>query len=87
MLTGNLISSLFYGTNGNGQNVFTWLANGNATEFQGNVAPLVSRLARFPTGPQPAEYIGYMSFGTETLYANDNVTFANDHLEIKVNGK
>lgn len=77
------LSDLYTGANQFGQQVLTWLANDNVTEFTGNVGPLVRDLEQY-TGPKDSDYLGYVAFGTETLYADTNATFYVPTLEIDV---
>jgi hypothetical protein len=80
-------SNLYHAANAQGQQVFTWIADGNQTSFVGNLAPLVTRLAYIDTGPSPSTYMGYMAFGSETLYASaGNVTFNVADLTMEING-
>ncbi|KAF1990737.1 glycoside hydrolase family 12 protein [Aulographum hederae CBS 113979] len=68
------VFDLYYGANGLGQRVFTWVADTNTTNFYGDISPLVQRLGN-STGPVPVDYMGYAAFGTEALYSVQNVTF------------
>jgi hypothetical protein len=84
----NLVDSgLYYGTNGVGQNVFTWLASDNTTSFQGDVSPLITRLANVPGGPTGVTYLGYVAFGTEIFYAGQNMTFSVPKMALAINGQ
>lgn len=67
-------SDLYAGGNAIGQKVFTWLAESNTTVFNGDVFPLVDKLAD-NGGPAGTAYLGYFAFGTEALYSFENVTF------------
>ena len=72
---------LYFGDNSNGQQVFTWVAQGNTTEFRGDIAPLITTLSQHG-GPTSADYLGYVAFGSEALYSSTNVTFAVHSLNI-----
>ena len=81
-------SSLYSGANQFGQMTFTWLATGgHATEFKGDIAPLLDGLTAYQ-GPTTAHYLGYVAFGSETFYANQNATFYVPKLmiDIETNG-
>jgi len=79
--------SLYYGTNGVGQNVFTWLAADNTTSFKGDVKQLITQLSTVPGGPTAQTYLGYFAFGSEIFYAGSNMTFSVPKLSLAVNGK
>jgi hypothetical protein len=66
---------LFYGDNSLGQKVFTWVAHGNTTTFNADIYPLLGQLGQFG-GPAQTDHLGYVAFGSETLYSLQNVTFA-----------
>jgi hypothetical protein len=69
--------------------VLTWLAEGNPTDFVGDVSMLVtglSQVAGLP-GPSADHYLGYVAFGSETFYSSTNVTFAVPRLAIAINGE
>lgn len=66
---------LYFGTNSNTQQkVFTWMAAANATDFKGDVYPMISDLSNYD-GPTGADHLGYIAFGSEALYATGVVTF------------
>jgi hypothetical protein len=68
--------------------VFTWIAEGNMTTYVADVSPLITRLANLPNGPAANTYLGYMAFGSETLYASaGNVTFSVQQLTLEINGQ
>ena len=66
---------LYFGDNSNGQQVYTWVAQSNTTEFVGDIAPLINSLSTHG-GPTTADYLGYVAFGSEALWSTTNVTFA-----------
>jgi hypothetical protein len=80
------LSNLYYGVNGISQKVFTWVAAQNTTRFVGDIGPLLDNLASVQ-GPQTNEYLGYVAFGSETLYAPTNMTFSVNELSMMVNSK
>ena len=66
---------LYEGTNSNTQQtVFTWVASTNTTDFEGDITPLFTGLSTYG-GPTSTDHLGYIAFGSETLYADDVVTF------------
>jgi hypothetical protein len=79
-------SNLYYGVNGISQKVFTWVAAQNTTRFVGDIGPLLDNLGSIQ-GPQTNEYLGYVAFGSETLYAPRNMTFSVNELSLMVNSK
>ncbi|QDS67696.1 hypothetical protein FKW77_005447 [Venturia effusa] len=80
------VFNLYYGLNGLQQKVFTWLATQNTTRFVGDIGPLLNNLAT-SQGPQKSEYLGYVAFGTEALYAPTNMTFTVNELSMTLNSK
>ena len=74
---------LYYGPNSKGQEVFTWVAQGNTTEFVGDISPLINTLSS-RQGPAETDYLGYVAFGSEALYCTQNVTFSVPHLEMDI---
>jgi len=75
---------LYYGLNGINQKVFTWVAAQNTTSFVGDIGPLLDGL-KAQSGPQPNDYLGYVSFGSEALYAPTNMTFSVNELAMSLN--
>ena len=72
----NTVFDLYYGQNSNTlQKVFTWLAQGNTTDFTGDIGELITQLGSHG-GPIGSDHLGYMAFGTEALYTHDEVTFS-----------
>ena len=81
---GGTTFDLYYGTNSNTQQkVFTWMAAVNATDFTGDVYPLLSDLATYE-GPQGTDHLGYIAFGSEALYATGVVTFQVNSLSFNI---
>lgn len=76
-------SDLYTGANDYGQTVLTWLSDGNTTAFSGNIGPLVQDLDTY-AGPSGTDYLGYVAFGTETLYADMNATLYVPTLKLDV---
>ncbi|KKY21461.1 putative xyloglucan-specific endoglucanase [Phaeomoniella chlamydospora] len=73
---------LYDGENSNtGQKVFTWLAEGNTTDFVGNIGLLLDELSSYG-GPTTSDYLGYIAFGSEALYVTKNVTFSVSELSL-----
>jgi hypothetical protein len=83
----NLYSSLYYDTNGQGQEVFTWIAAQNTTSFSGDISPLITSLSSIANAPSGQTYLGYYAFGSETFYSVGNVTLSVPKLALEVNGK
>jgi len=76
------VFSLFSGDNtSTNQKVFTWLAQGNATNFEGDINQLIQKLASYG-GPTTTDHLGYIAFGSEALYSTTNVTFSVQELAI-----
>jgi Glycosyl hydrolase family 12 len=78
-----LFSDLYYGSNSLNQIVFTWVAQANTTDFTGDVAPLLQKLA-VNAGPTSTDYLGYVAFGSEAYSSPENVTLYVPKLQIDV---
>ncbi|EXJ80428.1 hypothetical protein A1O1_08573 [Capronia coronata CBS 617.96] len=78
--------SLYFGENGLGQSVLTWVADGTVQNFVADVGPLLQGLTGLG-GPTVNDYLGYMAFGSEALSATSNVTFYNPTLNMDVISK
>lgn len=76
-------SDLYTGANSFGQEVLTWLASDNTTTFNGDVGPLIQDLEAY-SGPKSTDYLGYVAFGTETLYSDSNATLYVPKLKMDV---
>jgi hypothetical protein len=63
--------------------VFTWIAEKNMTRFVGDISKLIDTLSTH-TGPQSNEYLGYVAFGSETLWAPKNMTFSVPELSFDI---
>ena len=77
------LSNLYYAANSFGQMTYTWLAAQNTTDFTGDIGPLLQDLSN-DSGPTSTDYLGYVAFGSETLYSDRNVTFYVPKLEMDV---
>lgn len=76
--------NLYSEANQFGQLTFTWLAATTTTEFKGDIAPFLDGLNQYK-GPGPDDYLGYVSFGSEAFWAQQNATFYNPKLDLEVN--
>lgn len=71
-------SKLYSGTNDNGQQVYSWLAQTNFSSVTTDVSPLVNFLWHNGNSSLDSSfYIGVMQFGTETFHvkSGSEVTF------------
>jgi hypothetical protein len=75
--------SLYSGTNSLSQAVLTWVASGTVQNINADLGPLLQGLTNIG-GPATSDYLGYMAFGSETLYSAANVTFSNPSLSMAV---
>lgn len=75
--------SLYSGVNGLGQHVLTWVASEAVQTFDADLGPLLYGMTGLG-GPSTTDYLGYMSFGSETLDAQSNVTFYNPTLNMHI---
>ncbi|KIX10524.1 uncharacterized protein Z518_01607 [Rhinocladiella mackenziei CBS 650.93] len=75
--------SLYFGENGLGQSVLTWVANGSVQNFVADIGPLLQGLTGIG-GPTVNDYLGYLAFGSEALSSGSNVTFYNPNLSMAV---
>ncbi|KAJ5225693.1 hypothetical protein N7468_006918 [Penicillium chermesinum] len=77
---------LFAGTNGEGQNVFTWKTSTNRENFTGDIYPLIEYLYEQDGDKYPSktDYMGVFQFGSEAYSASDNVTFSVPKLTIDI---
>ncbi|KAK4937956.1 hypothetical protein LTR10_021521 [Elasticomyces elasticus] len=75
--------SLYFGTNSLSQKVLTWVASGTVQNINADFGPLLQGLTGIG-GPATSDYLGYMAFGSETLYSSSNVTFYNPTLSMAV---
>lgn len=69
-----MFSTLYQGSNDNGQYVFSWVAKSAQTVFDGDISPLVHYLWRNGL-VLAANYVGVIQVGTEQKYATSNVSF------------
>ena len=86
--------NLYWGSNGLGQTVMTWMvpAGTIANQFYGDLSPLVkfdySTLTDPPTGVTPPKsntYLGYVGLGSEAYWSGSNVTLSVPKLSMDVN--
>ncbi|KAJ6028658.1 hypothetical protein N7540_004234 [Penicillium herquei] len=77
---------LYSGTNGNSQNVLTWIAANTTEEFSGDIYPLITDLYSLSGSnyPSKTDYMGIFQFGTEAFSADTNVTFSVSGLSIDI---
>jgi hypothetical protein len=87
--------NLYYGKNGLGQTVMTWMvpAGTIANQFYGDLSPLVkydySSIASLPASnppPSSSAYLGYIGLGSEAYWSGQNVTLAVHKLSMDVRG-
>ena len=78
--------SLYYGTNSLSQKVLTWVATGTVQSIDTDFGPLLQGLTGIG-GPATSDYLGYMAFGSETLYSSTNVTLYVPTLSMEVVAK
>jgi hypothetical protein len=67
-------STLYSGTNGNGQTVFSWVTNDTITSFNADIAPLILFFPQYGYIPSDV-YLGTIQFGTETFFASSKINF------------
>ncbi|KAF2134969.1 glycoside hydrolase family 12 protein [Dothidotthia symphoricarpi CBS 119687] len=77
--------TLYNGTNGNGQSVFSWVSPSILTSFSGDMSPFLHQLARYGLIPWDT-YLGVVQFGTETFYSNSKVKFACKNFQAALGG-
>ena len=76
-------SNLYFGENGLGQSVLTWVAQGTVQSFHADIGPLLQGLTGLG-GPTVNDYLGYLAFGSEALSASTNITFYNPNLSMDI---
>ena len=81
--TNTSCSNLYFGENGLGQSVLTWVADGTVQTFNADLGPLLQGLTGLG-GPTVNDHLGYLAFGSEVLSASTNVTFYNPNLSMQV---
>lgn len=77
------ISNLYFGENGLGQKVLTWVAQGTVQSFHADIGPLLQGLTGLG-GPTVNDHLGYLAFGSEALSASTNITFYNPSLSMEI---
>lgn len=82
-LTDSCNSNLYFGENGIGQSVLTWVAQGTVQSFYADIGPLLQGLTGLG-GPTVNDHLGYLAFGSEALSASTNITFYNPNLSMEV---
>ncbi|KAK5064958.1 hypothetical protein LTR84_000792 [Exophiala bonariae] len=75
--------NLYFGENGLGQSVLTWVADGTVQNFNADIGPLLQGLTGLG-GPTVNDHLGYLAFGSEALSASTNITFWNPDLHMDV---
>ncbi|KEF61504.1 uncharacterized protein A1O9_03071 [Exophiala aquamarina CBS 119918] len=75
--------NLYFGENGIGQSVLTWVAQGTVQSFHADIGPLLQGLTGLG-GPTVNDHLGYLAFGSEALSASTNITFYNPSLSMEV---
>lgn len=78
--------NLYYGQNGVGQFVLTWVAAQAVENFIGDIAPLVTAIPSIGRSdlPSTSTYLGYMGLGSEALWTPQTVTFDVSYLSMDV---
>lgn len=78
--------NLYFGTNGNGQSVLTWLAETTIERFIGDIGPLVTQVTQLnrPGVPAATDFIGYMGMGSEAYWTPQKVTFDVSYLSMDI---
>ena len=71
-------STLYNGTNSNGQKVFSWVSNTNLTSLNEDISPLIYFLPHHGLVPFDT-YLGTIDFGSETFFASQEVNFTVSH--------
>jgi hypothetical protein len=90
-------SDLYVGQNGNKQNVLTWVSEDTADRFHGDLEPLIAKILELEADPpaaaagatavdypSSADFLGYLSLGTEAYSSSDSVTFHVPSLSIDI---
>ncbi|KAF9245485.1 CAZyme family GH12 [Penicillium roqueforti] len=78
--------TLYTGQNDNGQLVLSWVADTILERFTGDIYPLITDLYNLEGSTYPAkdDYLGSLSFGTETYSVDHNVTFWAEEYKIDI---
>jgi hypothetical protein len=75
--------SLYHGWNDRGQHVFSWLAERNLTSTNADYGPLLKYI--WQNGLlSGALYIGQLEFGTEIMYAGEEVVFSAQNYNLQI---
>ncbi|KAJ9490117.1 hypothetical protein VN97_g3134 [Penicillium thymicola] len=83
---GGTTFTLYEGQNDNGQYVLSWVPETIVEKFTGDIYPLITDLYNLEGSDYPAkdDYLGSLSFGTETYSVNKNVTFWAEQYKIDI---
>ena len=84
VILGSNTFNLYFGVNGLGQSVLTWVAATPVTNFVADIAPLLMQDLTSFGGPDTSHYLGYVAFGSEALSAGSNITLSVPHLTMEV---
>ncbi|KAH8893003.1 concanavalin A-like lectin/glucanase [Thozetella sp. PMI_491] len=78
--------TLYFAFNKLGQGTSTWLASETIDKFDGDIAPLLTKLTQLnhPSLPSLSDTLGYLSLGSETYSAKKPATFFVPHLSIVI---
>lgn len=81
--------NMYFGQNGLGQYVLTWVAAQAVEKFIGDISPLLTTIPSLGQTEYPAasDYLGYMGLGSEALWTPQQVTFDVSHLTMDVRSK
>lgn len=81
--------NLYFGQNSLKQYVLTWTTASTVEVFIGDIAPLVTQVARLglPNFPKSENYLGYMGLGSEALWTPQEVTFDVRYLSMDIKRK
>ncbi|KAJ5780996.1 hypothetical protein N7457_006156 [Penicillium paradoxum] len=78
--------TLYSGKNDQDQQVLSWVTDVMTEKFTGDIYPLITDLYNLEGDEYPAkdDYLGSLSFGTETYSVDKNVTFSAKHYKIDI---
>lgn len=85
----DIYSDLYYGTNSESQNVFSWVTQDTTERFTGDLSQLITELTSKSGSeyPSTSDYLGSFAFGSEAYYATQNVTFYVPELSVDIQSK
>lgn len=78
-----VISTLFIGSGSDGQSTFTWVPDANYTRVSQDLSPLVQYLWKNNFVSAEA-YVGTVSFGSESFFSLDPITFSAQSLSLNI---